>query len=55
MFRQMSTDLEALRENLEDAGEAKTDTEALVRVELANVLARAGVLLEALAADEGRS
>jgi hypothetical protein len=52
MFATMLAGLEALEESLENAAESRTDAEALVRVELANVLARAGVLLGALAADE---
>jgi hypothetical protein len=56
MFAQMLTALDAVQESLQDAPEARIDTEALVRVELANVLARGAVLLRALAADEeGRS
>jgi hypothetical protein len=52
MFAKMLTDVEAVRELLEGAGEARTNAEAVVRIELANVLARADVLLGALAADE---
>jgi hypothetical protein len=52
MWKRLSAELETLRERLEDIPEAKTDVEAVVRIELANVLARASVLLRALAANE---
>jgi len=43
--------LEALIDGIERMPEATRDTEAVVRIELANVLARAEVLLRALVAD----
>jgi hypothetical protein len=44
--------LERVQSELDSAPEAKTDTEALVRVELANSIAAAVRYLRALAADE---
>jgi hypothetical protein len=51
-YREMLELLETLQERLEDAPDAKFDIEAVARAELANVLARARTLLQALAKDE---
>jgi hypothetical protein len=51
-YRETLEILEALEERLESAPEAKFDIEAVARIELANILARATVLLRALAEDE---
>lgn len=52
MFTSMLALLEQLIEHLEDAPAAERDTEALMRQELANLLAKAAAILRALAADE---
>lgn len=52
MYIEMLATLERVQAELEAAPEAKTDTEALVRMELANSLAAAVRYLRALAADE---
>jgi hypothetical protein len=51
-YREMLELLETLWERLENAPETKFDIEAVARVELANILARARTLLRALAEDE---
>jgi hypothetical protein len=50
MFVKIAELIDAAEEALLDSSEACTDVEALVRIELANVLARAAVLAHALAA-----
>lgn len=52
MWKQLAKSLERLRERLEDAGESRTDTEALLRVQLAELLAQVSRMLAALANDE---
>ena len=52
MYTEMLAMLEQVQSDLEAAPEAKTDTEALVRIEFANSLASAIRYLRALAADE---
>lgn len=52
MWKSMLDLLESMREHLEDASEPESDLHAVVRVELANLLARASVLLKALAESE---
>lgn len=54
MYRERLAQLEALTDSLEDI-ESKTDAEALLRVDLANALARCAAILRALAADEGET
>jgi hypothetical protein len=51
-YREMLRLLEEIRERLENAPEAQFDIEAVARIELANILARANTLLQALAEDE---
>jgi hypothetical protein len=51
-YRETLKMLEALDDRLDDAPEAKFDIEGVARIELANILARALVLLRALAEDE---
>jgi hypothetical protein len=53
-YREVLEMVEKLEERLESAPEAKYDIEAVARIELANILARATVLLRALAEDEAR-
>jgi hypothetical protein len=53
MWTKMLEELEALEERLADAPEETSDVRALVRIELANILRRAAVLLRALAQGEG--
>jgi hypothetical protein len=52
VYIEMLATLERVQSALEAASEAKTDTEALVRIELATSLAAAVRYLRALAADE---
>jgi hypothetical protein len=52
VYIEMLATLERVQSELEGAPEAKTDTEALVRIELATSLAAAVRYLRALAADE---
>ena len=52
MYRKLLEQLHALEDGLDEAGECKTDSEALLRVMLANALARAARILKVLAADE---
>lgn len=54
MFAKLLSKLEEVRDAIENV-EAKTDTQALVLVELSNVLARAASILKALTNDEGDS
>ena len=51
-FVELAKRFQALEECFLNAPEAVTDAEAVIRVELANTLARVGVLIDALAADE---
>jgi len=53
MYHEMLNAVLAAQEYLENAPDATRDTEALLRVELAEVLARATAILRALANDEG--
>jgi hypothetical protein len=50
-YREMLELLEKLQEQIDDAPEAEYNTESVIRIELANILARARVLLVALADD----
>jgi hypothetical protein len=52
MWTKMLEDLEAIEERLADAADEASDVRALVRIELANILRRAAVLLRALAQGE---
>jgi hypothetical protein len=53
-YRETLEMVERVESHLESAPEAKYDIEAVARIELANILARATVLLRALAEDEVR-
>jgi hypothetical protein len=52
MYQDLLTQLEALTDACEGLPETQRDTEALLRVQLANALAEARNILRALAADE---
>lgn len=52
MFRGLLAKLEAIIEELEDAPEAGSDSEAFLRARLANALAKAARVLRVLANDE---
>lgn len=54
MYRELLQSFEQFEGKLDDtnAEEARTNAEAVIRVELAEIIARAAVLIRALAADE---
>jgi hypothetical protein len=52
VFKDLLETFEKLESQFEGEREPVTDIEAVIRIELANILGRAGVILRALATDE---